>query len=289
MTDSRLKTDKGNNMRELHTDDASATNDLINPTAAQTDLGTVENGPELATGGNEDSDTTNQDADNGVNKAINKAHHLKHKAERATLAETQRADELQARLDAIDANKPAPIVSEMPDRFEATDEEWAAAEIKQAGERQVRADYDATQKARQTASQAEINKQNVKRQEEAHKIGLEYVKRADGLGISRDNLQKASEMIANYGVSDDVIEHIAVHENGPLIVQYLTTNSSELSDLASMNPMQAAVYISNVLSDKSAALRPKTSNAPDPVVPLSGNGVDPNASKHPAFKGGTYS
>jgi len=273
-------------MSELQTTEASATSDLINQDVAQVDAGTVESGPELATGGNEDSDTINQDA---VQKRIDKATHKFREAERATKTVSQERDDLQAKLDAIDANKPAPTVSEMPDRFDMSDEEFTAALQKRDNERQALADHNAAQNTKQAASQAAIEKQNAARQEASQKVGQEFVKRADGFGISRDNLQKASEVIANYGVNSDVAMHMATHENGPLIVQYLATNPEELSNLADMNPMQAAVHVSNVLSEKAAVMKPKTSNAPDPVTPLGGNGVDPDMGKYPNLKGVKYS
>ena len=276
-------------MRELHTDDASATNDLINPTAAQTDLGPVENGPELATGGNEDSDTTNQDADNGVNKAINKAHHLKHKAERATLAETQRADELQARLDAIDANKPAPIVSEMPDRFDMSDDEFNAALLKRDDQRQALADHNATQKARQTASQAANDKALEDANAKITEAGNNFRKKADQLGISKEAQDSSAQTVMNYGVSNDLLVHICGYDDSPLIMQYLASNPAELHELAGMGLAQAAIHVDGAISKKAAALKPKTSNAPDPVTPLSGNGVDPNSGRYQNIKGAKFS
>jgi hypothetical protein len=276
-------------MSELQTDDASATNDLINPTAAQTDLGTVENGPELATGGNEDSDTTNQDADNGVNKAINKAHHLRHKAERATLVEKQRADELQAKFDAIEANKPAPTVSDMPDRFDMSDEEFSVALQKRDTQRQELADHNAAQKARQTASQAANDKALEDANAKITDAGNNFRKKADQLGISKEIQDSSAQTVMSYGVSNDLLVHICGYDESPLIMQYLASNPAELHELAGMGLAQAAIHVDGAIKVKAAALRPKTSNAPDPVVPLSGNGVDPNASKHPAFKGGTYS
>ncbi|MBL4795931.1 MAG: hypothetical protein JKY50_00805 [Oleispira sp.] len=273
-------------MSELQTEEASATTDIINQDIAQVDTGTVENGPELATGGNEDSDTINQDA---VQKRIDKATHKFREAERATKTVSQERDDLQAKLNAIEANKPAPTVSEMPDRFEATDEEWRTAELKRDNELLEVALHKAAQEDKQAASQAAITKQNEAREAEGQRIGQDFSKRADGFGISRENLQKASEVVLNYGVNTDVIMHIASIDNGPLIVQYLATNPTELGDLADMNPMQAAVHVSNVLSEKAAVMKPKTSNAPDPVVPLGGNGVDPSLNKHPAFVGGKYS
>jgi len=273
-------------MSELNTDTPSADTELITQNPAQVEPGTTESGPELATGEGADPDKINQDA---VQDRINKVTQKRYEAERATKAANKERDDLQTKLDAIEANKPAPTVSEMPDRFDMTDEEFNAALLKRDNERQVLADHNADQKARQTASQAAIDKQNEARQEAVNKTSDEYIKRADKFGISRDNLTKASNLVVGYGLSNDVANHIAGHENGPLIVTYLATNPEELSNLADMNPMQAAVHVSNVLSEKAAVMKPKTSNAPDPVVPLGGNGVDPDMGKYPNLKGVKYS
>jgi hypothetical protein len=274
----------------LHTDTDSAPNDLITQDVAQPDSGTVESGPELATGGNEDSDTTNQTAEQeGVNKAINKAHHLRHKAERETQAEAKRANDLQAKLDAIEANKPAPTVSEMPDRFDMSDEEFSAALVKRDNERQALSDHTAAQNKRQSDLQAVSEKAVTDANAKIRNAGDSFRQKADALGITKEAQNLSAKTVMDYGVSNDLIIHICEYDDSPLIMQYLASNPAELHELASMSVAKAAIHVNGVISQKANALKPQSSNAPDPVVPLRGNGADPSLNKHPAFAGGIYS
>ena len=277
-------------MSELHTDDASADNGIITQEHAPADLGTVENGPELATGEGDNPDNINQDSDqDGVNKAINKAHHLKHKAERATAAETKRADDLQAQLNAIEANKPAPVVDEMPDRFDMSDEEFNVALAKRDTQRQAKADYNAAQKTRQDASQAASNQSLEDANARITEAGNSFRKKADDLGISKESQNASAQTVMDYGVSNDLLVHICGYDESPLIMQYLASNPAELHELAGMGLAQAAIHVDGAISKKAAALKPKTSNAPDPVTPLSGNGVDPNSGRYQNIKGAKFS
>ena len=273
-------------MSELNTDTPSADNELITQDSAQVEPGTTESGPELATGEGDNPDKINQDA---VQDRINKVTQKRYEAERATKTAIQERDALQAKFDAIEANKPAPTVSEMPDRFDMSDEEFNAALQKRDTQRQELSDHNAAQKARQTASQAANDKALEDANAKIKEAGDSFRKKADQLGISKEIQDSSAQTVMNYGVSNDLLVHICGYDDSPLIMQYLASNPAELHELAGMGLAQAAIHVDGAISKKSAALRPKTSNAPDPVVPLSGNGVDPNASKHPAFKGGTYS
>ena len=263
-------------MSELHTDDASADNGIITQEHAPADLGTVENGPELATGEGDNPDNINQDSDqDGVNKAINKAHHLKHKAERATAAETKRADDLQAQLNAIEANKPAPVVDEMPDRFDMSDEEFNAALLKRDTQRQAKADYNAAQKTRQDASQAASNQSLEDANARITEAGNSFRKKADELGISKESQNSSAKTVMDYGVSNDLLVHICGYDESPLIMQYLAANPAELSGLSRMGLAEAAIHVDGKIRKKVASVKPVNSNAPAPLNAVKGSGAAP--------------
>ena len=78
-------------------------------------------------------------------------------------------------------------------------------------------------------------------------------------------------------------------EDGPVITKYLAGNMQDAHSLMNMNPVQQAQFIERTIRVKASALKPKTSNTPSPATNLQGNGVDPDASKHPALKGVIYS
>jgi len=273
-------------MDELQADDSSNDIDLINQDAVIESTETIESGPELATGEDASPDKINQDA---VQKRINKATAAKHESDRAMKAAQKERDDLKAQLAAIESNKPAPTVSELPDRFEMTDEEFSAA-LKQRDE-QLRnvASYEAKKQANEQALNT-ANEQAAKAKETVYrKAGEDYAKRSDALGISRENQTKAADVVVGYGISDDVKLHIVNDVNGPLIIQHLASNPADLDDLSQMNNMEAAVYISNTLSKSALSLKTKSSNAPDPLTPLKGNGVDPEAGRYKNIGGAKFS
>ena len=259
-------------MSELNTDTPSADTELITQNPAQVEPGTTESGPELATGEGGDPDKINQDA---VQDRINKVTQKRYEAERATKTANQERDDLQAKLDAIDANKPAPTVSEMPDRYEATDEEWNAAEIKRDGERQVLADHNADQKTRQTASQAANDKALEDANAKIKEAGDSFRKKADALGISKEIQNSSAQTVMNYGVSNDLLVHICGYDESPLIMQYLAANPAELSCLSRMGLAEAAIHVDGKIRKKVASVKPVNSNAPAPLNAVKGSGAAP--------------
>lgn len=254
-------------MSELHTEDNAP--EVIEDQAI--DTGTVENGPDLATGEGENPDI-NQDA---VKKRIDRATHLTHKAERAEKAAKQESKALQDKLDAIEASKPAPTISDIPDREYMSDEEYSTATAKRDDE--VRADA-AYRRAADTRNAAAVQRQN-DAYAETNRVRNETIKsygnRAKELKVTDEQLNTAASVVVDYGMSVEVADFILSDPNGPLITQYLSKNISELSALTQMSPMQAAVMISQTISPKFASTKPVNSQAPDPLRPVRGSGAAP--------------
>lgn len=274
---------RAQNMSELQTDNESTPNELITQEDVQTDSGTVENGPELATGEGENPDTPNQEA---VNKAINKQH-AKYKAEeREKQAAQAELAEAKRKLAEFEASKPALSIPPIPDPYEDDYEEKTkardAAIIAKANQDERQSVLDSQQQSiQQKAEQDKI--------ESAQRAVTAYRDKAKSIGVDEARLVQAENVVANYGIDQDQLQFIIGKDDGALIIQHLAANPIELDDLKSMNPFHAAEYINSTLSQKAAALKPRTSNAPDPVKPLNGNGVDPDMNKHPALKGVVYS
>jgi len=259
-------------MSDLQTSDTSATDGIINQDIAQVEPGTVENGPDLDTGEGGDPDKINQDR---VNDRINKATHLRHKAERATLAEKKRADDLQARLDAIDDSKPAPTISALPDQYDVSEDEYKAAVAKRDNEIRAEALYNSKEEARGNATVLKNNEATAERNRKLAKSSDDYQKRAVELKVTVEQAQTAADIIGEYGMSNDLGKFILDDPKGPLIVQYLSKNLTELSELTQMSPMDAAVKISQTISPKFASIKPVNSNAPAPLNAIKGSGAAP--------------
>jgi hypothetical protein len=254
-------------MSELHTED-----NVPAEISQEVDTGTVENGPDLATGEGDNPGEINQDA---VQERINKATHLKHKAERATQAATKKAEDLQARLDAIESAKPAPAISDIPDREFMSDEEFTAAQA--ARDEQVRAAAAHSNAAvvRQQQAQQQQNDAIADQNRRVAESAQTYRNRATELKVTDEQLNTAANVINDYGMSNDVAQFILDDPNGPLITTYLAKNQSILQEMAQMSPMQAAVMISQKISPKFASTKPVNSQAPAPLDRIKGSGTAP--------------
>ena len=262
-------------MSELHTDDEGVTSDLINQDIAQTDTGTAESGPELATGGDENPGEINQDA---VQERINKATHQRHKAERATAAETKRANELQAQLDAIENAKPIPTITPMPDRFDASDEEWQAAQDRQAQEHAAVRDHESGLAARQNAQAQRQHAAQQAQNAELQKHVTSYQASATGYGISQEQMMKDETAVVgpgSIGLDRNVAEFILKDAKGPLIIAHLAANPGEHHELSRLSPIDAAIRIRDKILPKFASTKSKISSAPDPLNRVKGSGTAP--------------
>lgn len=269
-------------MSELQTENESVPTELITPEAAPTDTGTVTSGSESATDTGEVQEQTNQDA---VNKAIGKQHAKYREEQRLRQTSDNALAEANRKLAEFEANKPAPLVPEMPDPYEDGFEEKMrirdAAIVAKASSDAQQATAVTNQQAQQaTAQQAQV---------EADKAAVAtYKDKATTLGVDSEVLVAAETAVVNYGIQTDQLQFIIGKDDGPLIMQHLAANPMDLDDLSRMTPFQAATFINSTLSTKAAALKPKQSTAPAPLEPLSGNGVDPNGAKSPWLEGGTY-
>jgi hypothetical protein len=109
-----------------------------------------------------------------------------------------------------------------------------------------------------------------------------YSEKAEKLGISAQELAQAGQIVAAYGISNEVAEHILNDEQGPAITRYLAKNPLEMDKVMGMTPLKAAVYIESTI--KAAAKSPQKM-APEPTETLRGSGA---REKERGPKGATF-
>ena len=90
--------------------------------------------------------------------------------------------------------------------------------------------------------------------------------------------------MSKYGLTDDLVMLILEDADGPLITQHLAANPQDGYQLAQMSPFAVGAFLTDI-KQKASALKPKTSNTPEPAETLSGNGVDPEAGKYKYIEG----
>ncbi len=93
------------------------------------------------------------------------------------------------------------------------------------------------------------------------------------IGLNPAETKAAATTIADYGVTDVLQEILLTDEEGPLMVHYLASNPVQLEELNGMSALQLVNYLTTEVKPKASLLRPKTSEAPDPPITLSGGGV----------------
>jgi DNA repair exonuclease SbcCD ATPase subunit len=205
------------------------------------------------------------------------------------LREVERqAEALQKQLEDVQSKLPKqerPQVPEAPDPFAISDEEYRR-QLSQRDEAVSKAAaYDAQQQYLQQ-QQYELAEQARQKQQEALNSKIEnYASRATKMGIKSEELQVAGATVSNFGIQEELVSFIIEDDHGPLITKYLSQNLTELDNLRSMSPIQAAIRITNEIKPKAAALKPKVNQAPDPVDTPQGAGISP---KPKGPKGATF-
>ena len=177
-----------------------------------------------------------------------------------------------ARLKAQMPQPEAPVVPEVPnpDDFYGDETGFHAAmrqrdeAIAQRASFDAQANYERNMQEQQR--QAEVMKQ---RQEEAKTIDT-YAGNAAKLGISGEQMQQDAGMVSQAIRSPELESHILAQDSGPLIVNYLARNVMELENVRTMAPIQAALYIDNVIKPKLSASARKETAAPKPPEIIQG-------------------
>lgn len=199
------------------------------------------------------------------------------------LRETERqAEELKRKLAELEAKIPKEREPEIPALPDAWDDDYAEKMAQRDQAIQRRAAYDAKQAALREQQIALEQQTLANRQREYVETVTAYSERAKKLGVSAEDLAKAGQTVATFGVSEDIANYILTDDQGPLITTYLGRNLAELEKLTKMSPMKAAAYIENVVRKNAAVSGKKTTRAPAPVEPLRGGGAKTD---HPALDG----
>lgn len=197
------------------------------------------------------------------------------------------AEVLRKRLDQVDrpVSQSRPQVPGLPDPYIVSDEEYKRQIMHRDQALISAAAYDTRMQMLQN-QQAQTRYQAEQKQ---HEVLVEkvqsYAQRAKTLGIKASDLQAAGAVVGQFGMDDSLVQYIIDDEQGPLITKYLSQNISLLDDLSKMHPTKAAVMIATNIRAKAVALKPRFTNAPDPVRRPQPSGIQAKA-KGP--KGATF-
>lgn len=233
----------------------------------------VEEEEEKATLDNEEPEgAINQEA---VQKKINKVIREKKEAEEKTVAETQRREELEAKIKVLEKTElpEIPLVPNYMDpdyaqKLEARDEIIIKhAQESSRAQMLEQANFDQT-KAIQDAQQVQIQQTIRSFDEKIVELKLDKSALVEGQNVVGSYL-KGKQELATF-----------LLEESPLNVLYLSQNLEEMEKVSKMSETKAAVYIATTIAPKAQGLKPKTTNAPNPSYNPKGNRAsqkkDPN-------------
>lgn len=198
------------------------------------------------------------------------------------------AEALRKRLEELEAKIPQqgrPAVPDAPDPFALSDVEYRQKLVQRDQAIREAAAWEAQQQAMQMQRQQADLEQQRRQQERQQEEVKAYASRANQLGISAAELQKAGTLVADYGIDPALVEMILADDHGPLLTKYLATNQLELERLVQMPITMAAVRLATEVKSKAVAMKPKVSTTPDPLDSPRNAGISPRP-KGP--KGATF-
>jgi len=198
------------------------------------------------------------------------------------------AEQLRKRLEEVErpVTQSRPNVPALPDPFAVSDEEYKRQIMHREQALISAAAYDMRMQMLQN-QQAQIAQEAAQKQQEVLVEKVQsYAQRAKTLGVKAEELQAAGSIVGQFGIEDSLVQYILEDDHGPLITKYLSQNIGLLDSLRQMHPTRAAVIIATEIKSKAAALKPKFTNAPDPIrrPQPSGVQVKPKGPKGATFE-----
>ena len=204
----------------------------------------------------------------GVTKKINKLTFEKHEEARKREEVEAKLKAAQAEIDKLKGASDKIVIPPMPDAYDPQFEAKVAARDEAI---QKKAAQDAQlQQQQQAQQQALLEKQQADVRQIQTQVDTMFTE-GEKLGISKAELEKSDATVAQFITNQDLAKYVLAHKEAAILVHYLASSAVDLEAIGKMAPVSASVYIENTVLPKAQALKPKPSNAPDPIeVPDSG-------------------
>jgi len=164
----------------------------------------------------------------------------------------------------------APSVPDVPNYWDfASDADYKAAIVKRDESIRQAIAYEQQQQYTLRQQQLRAETEAQARNQELAQKAESYSQRAKSLGIKPEELQVAGNIVASYGLREDIALAILDDPEGALVTKYLASNPSAIAKLNGGNLMTFNGIYTDIRT-KAAGLKPKTSNAPPPADVLKG-------------------
>lgn len=197
---------------------------------------------------NTDESLINDNDPDGVKKRIGKITADKY-------AEKRRADDLQKKIDALEAAKEKETL--VKPKLEDHDYDEEAFE-------KANRQYDIDKGVQETLAKQSADAKAEQQKAESEKVLTTFNERVSALGKS--DFDEKANAIPNLpqGVADAIMQS----EDGAEMVYHLGSNPEEAEAIANMSPAMAIMQLGKLSTKLSAKPEIKTSAAPDPIDPL---------------------
>ena len=230
------------------------------------DLGQDSESIEANSDSSSDSEEKHESKSNGVQERINQLTAKRYEEQR-------RADELQAKLDAIEASKSKPI-ADAPEVPAYPDDLYDDEKM-----RKYHADMIAyNQKMALAASKATLleyqqSAANAGKKTAQQEVVSSYAANAVKDGVDMDKLRLAESALNSAGISDALGSYIMRDKNGGKIAEYLYDNPSVMHEIISLDPVSAGIKIASEIKARALSTTPRVSGAPEPTPEIKGGGM----------------
>lgn len=192
--------------------------------------------------------------EDGFQKRINKVTADKYAEIKRAEAANKRADDLQARLDTIEANKPT-LEKPTLEQHDYDEDAFNSANVNYQVQEQVKVHLE-SQKAQQ---------QQANQQAEAQRVTDSFNDQISALG--KDDF--ASKVSAIPVLPEGVAAAMMQEPNGAELAYHLSNHLDIADNLANMSPANALMELGRISAKMSTKPTIKQSAAPDPIEPVS--------------------
>ena len=170
---------------------------------------------------------------------------------------------------------------EFPDEFDDNFEEKKDKYIEAVRKQEA---FNVQQSLYTQQQQLQQEREAQAKQQQQAKLEQDFLARAKGTGAKDDEIISVISTLVTAGVGGDLGNAVMSNPDGYFIAKHLAANPMEVHELTTMNPILAGTKFAEMAA-KASALKPKTSNAPEPATNLSGNGVDPDSNQYKYIAG----
>ncbi len=203
-------------------------------------------------------------------KDVNVQHKKFRDEERGRVSAEQKLDAAEKKLEELRVAKTDIVIPPVPDQnsesFEADmkvrDDAISLKADINAEEKQLTLTRNKEDEARETRENDAINE----------KIAA-FDSNMVAHGLNPAATKAAADTVIGYGISSMFQDVILEDKDGPLLVTYLSKNPVELEEMNKMSTLQLVNHINGDVRQKASLLKPKTSDAPDPPITLTGGGA----------------